>query len=90
MIDIHPWARFFAGMLAGCWIGAVVACGGVLLLAGRRIRHLENLNLLLRTRLRAHIRPRRTGSMVAGPALVMPLPDSERRTSRTARVISIH
>jgi len=91
LLDIHPWARFFAGMLAGCWIGAAVACAGILLLAGRRIRHLEQLNLLLRARLIAHGKLRRSGSVKAGPALVMPLPESQRRTARPpGRVINIH
>jgi hypothetical protein len=90
MVDFQPWARFFAGLLAGCWLGAVVASAGVLLLVGRRIRHLEKLNLLLRARLRMLSRPGRLASGFAKPALVMPLPDSQRRSERPARIISIH
>lgn len=35
---VHPWAPFLAGLLTGCWIGGIVACVGLLLLVGRRIR----------------------------------------------------
>ncbi|MFZ0273639.1 MAG: hypothetical protein WB524_12830 [Acidobacteriaceae bacterium] len=89
LFDVHPWAQFIAGMLTGCWIGAAVACVGVLLVVGRRVRQLETLNLLLRTKLKARM-PRRMGTSGTGPTLVMPLPSSARKAesvaSRIARV----
>jgi hypothetical protein len=75
LLVVHPWAQFFAGMLLGCWIGATVACGGLLLFVGRRVRQLESVNLLLRRKLKARI-PRHTGAMGLGPRLVMPFQDS--------------
>ena len=87
LLVVHPWAQFFAGMLVGCWIGAAVACAGVLLLIGRRVRHLEALNLVLRRKLKARISPRRTGTTGTGPMLVMPVPDSIRKVeSPVARI----
>jgi hypothetical protein len=87
---VHPWAQFFTGMLMGCWIGAAIATAGVLLLVGRRVRQLETINLLLRTKLKARPNPQRTGTGGPGPTLVMPLPRSARRTGpereRIARV----
>jgi hypothetical protein len=87
---VRPWAEFIAGVVAGCWIGAVIACVGVLLLVGRRVRQLEGINLLLRTKLKAYVRPRRMGTAGTGPALVMPLPGSARKSElpreRIARV----
>jgi hypothetical protein len=44
MFEIYPWARFLAGMLTGCWIGAAIATAGVILLMGRRVRQLESIN----------------------------------------------
>ena len=82
LAEVHSWARFIAGMLAGCWIGALVACGGILLLVGRRVHQLEAMNLLLRTRLRARSLPPRGGA--GEPSLVMPLPGPERPISRIA------
>jgi hypothetical protein len=79
---VRPWAEFIAGVITGCWIGAVIACVGVLLLVGRRVRQLEGINLLLRTKLKARIKPQRTGTGGAGPTLVMPLPSSARQTER--------
>lgn len=90
LLVVHPWAQFFAGMLIGCWIGAAVACAGVLLLIGRKVRRLEGLNLILRTKLKARASPRRTGTMGPGPTLVMPAPNSVRKVeppvTRIARV----
>lgn len=88
---VHPWAPFITGMLAGCWIGAVIGCAGVLLLVGRRVRQLETINLLLRTMLKARERPQRTGTGGGGGlTLVMPLPGASRMAgrpmSRIARV----
>jgi hypothetical protein len=77
---VHPWAPFFAGLLTGCWIGAAVACAGVLLLVGRRVRQLESINLVLRNRLKARGKPQRTGTGGGGPTLVMPVPKSGGRT----------
>jgi hypothetical protein len=77
-------------MLTGCWIGAAVACVGVLLVVGRRVRQLETLNLFLRTKLKARAMHRRLGTGGPGPTLVMPLPGSTRKAespaSRMARM----
>ncbi|HEY1501557.1 MAG TPA: hypothetical protein VGF88_18430 [Acidobacteriaceae bacterium] len=87
---VRPWAEFFAGVVTGCWIGAVIACVGVLLLVGRRVRQLEGINLLLRTKLKAGLKPSVTATAGSGPTLVMPLPGSIRKTEppreRIARV----
>lgn len=83
MLELHPWVRFFAGILTGCWIGATIACAGVLLLVGRKVRQLENINLVLRTKLKARETPLRTGTGGSGPTLVMPIPGAERRAQRT-------
>jgi len=48
-----PWAWLLAGLLLGSWIGATVGSAGVLMLAGRRIRKLEDVNHLLRGKLKA-------------------------------------
>jgi hypothetical protein len=89
LFDVHPWARFIAGMLIGCWAGAVVACAGVLLLVGRRVRQLETTNLLLRTRLKARAVPlkQHTGIPGSHPVLVMPMPGkADSSMGRIARV----
>jgi hypothetical protein len=54
----------------------------VLLLVGRRVRQLEGINLLLHTKLKARIKPQRTGTGGTSPTLVMPLPSSARQTER--------
>jgi hypothetical protein len=76
---VHPWARFFAGMLVGCWIGAAVACAGLLLFIGRKVRQLEAVNLILRRKLKARLSPRRARTAGVAPLLVMPAPDSVRK-----------
>lgn len=94
LLEIHPWVRFFTGLFAGCWIGALIACAGVLLLMGRRVRQLESINLLLRTKLRARSRAQKaatgTGTGGGSPMLVMPLPGVHRKpdkpATRTARM----
>ena len=53
MLDLYPWARFIAGVVTGCWIGVMIGCAVALLLAGRRVRQLESMNLLLRLKLNA-------------------------------------
>jgi hypothetical protein len=87
---VHPWAQFFAGVITGCWIGAIIACAGLLLLMGRRVRQLESINQLLRTKLKARIRPQRTRTGTHGPTLVMPAPGAARKPDapqgRIARV----
>ncbi|HEX4037267.1 MAG TPA: hypothetical protein VHX37_04340 [Acidobacteriaceae bacterium] len=84
---VHPWGGLFTGMLLGCWIGVVVGCAVTLLLMGRRIRQLETVNLLLRSKLKSREKPRRTGT--GGPPIVMPMPGTARGASqpmsRTAR-----
>jgi hypothetical protein len=79
LLVVHPWAQFFAGMLIGCWIGAAVACAGVLLLIGRKVRQLEGINLTLRMKLKARNALRRTGTGGPRPPLVMPIPGSLRK-----------
>jgi hypothetical protein len=90
VLVVHPWAQFFTGMLIGCWIGAAVACAGVLLMVGRKVRRLESINLLLRTKLKARVRMPRSGTGTSGSMLVMPLPGTSRRpqgpTGKIARV----
>ena len=63
-----PWFWLFAGMLAGCWIGATVGSAGVLLLAERRMKRLETINELLRMKLRAS-RPRTLAQFELTPVL---------------------
>jgi hypothetical protein len=82
-VVVHSWAQFFAGMLVGCWVGAAVACAGVLLLVGRKVRRLESINLLLRTKLKARSRPQR-GTGTSGSMFVMPMPDVVPRAERQA------
>ncbi len=94
LLVFHPWARFLAGMLTGCWIGALIASAGVILLMGRRVRQLESINLLLRTKLKARVKAPAAGSGTGtgggGHMLVMPLPTtqskSEKPASRLARM----
>jgi len=93
MFVIYPWVRFLAGMLTGCWIGAAIATAGVLLLMGRRVRQLESINLLLRTKLKARAKSRSAGSGTGsggGHMLVMPLPAAhsiaEKPATRVARM----
>jgi len=82
VLVVHPWAQFLTGMLIGCWIGAAVACAGVLLLVGRKLRRLESINLLLRTKLKARLKPHRSGTGTSGSMLVMPPPGSLRKSQR--------
>jgi hypothetical protein len=70
--EVHSLTRFLTGMLTGCWIGAGVGCAATLVLMGKRVRQLETINLLLRSKLRVLDRSHRTGT--GGPALVMPHP----------------
>ena len=70
LLDVHPWLRFATGLITGCWIGVAIGCAMVMLLAGRRLRQLEAANLLLRVKLRARERARRTGAGAPGPILV--------------------
>jgi hypothetical protein len=88
VFELHPWARFFAGVVTGCWIGVVVGCAVALLLAGRKVRQLETINRVLRNRLKARTRPQRTGTGGGGPMLVMPIPGAERRAEKPASRIA--
>jgi hypothetical protein len=81
VIDAHPWVRFFTGFLTGCWVGVALGCVITLLFSGRRLRQLESANLLLRVKLRARERPKRTGTGGAGPVLVVPPGGSSRSTN---------
>lgn len=88
---VHLWAPFVAGLLAGCWIGGLVACAGVLLLMGRRVRHLEAMNGHLRSRLKARVRSLRALNPGLGRTLVMPLPLATRKTqSEKDRIASVN
>lgn len=79
LLVVHPWAQFFAGMLIGCWIGGAVACAGLLLLIGRKVRQLEGINSILRRKLKARNLVPRPGTGGPGPTLVMPFPESIRK-----------
>jgi hypothetical protein len=72
IVNAHPWLRFVAGLIAGCWVGVLIGCGVALLFAGRRLRQLETANLLLRVKLRAQEKARRPAASRAGPLLVVP------------------
>lgn len=90
VLVVHPWAQFLTGMLIGCWVGAAVACAGLLLLVGRKVRRLESINLLLRTKLKARTKPQHAVG-TAGSMLVMPLPDALRKTDRPApRIVRVN
>ena len=82
LIVVHPWVGFFSGMLVGCWIGVVVGCAVTLLLMGKRVRRLETVNSLLRSKLKVRENPRRTGT--SRPPIVMPLPPAGRTGSPSA------
>lgn len=79
--DAHPWVRFVTGLITGCWIGVAIGCAVTLLLAGRRLSQLETANLLLRVKLKAREKPRRTGTTGAGPVLVVPKETAGRTSS---------
>jgi hypothetical protein len=91
MFEIYPWARFLAGMLTGCWIGAAIATAGVILLMGRRVRQLESINILLRAKLKARAKARSAGTGTGGGGghmLVMPLPDTHRQSEKPANRVA--
>ncbi|HTW48551.1 MAG TPA: hypothetical protein VMD92_11410 [Acidobacteriaceae bacterium] len=71
-LGFYPWLRFGLGILAGCWIGSAVGLGIALMLAGRRIQQLEEINLMLRAKLRARDKERQSGPAGVGPVLVFP------------------
>lgn len=64
---LHPWIRFGAGLLAGCWIGVPLGIAVAVLLVGRRMRQLEAANELLRGKLRTREKAWQPGG---GPTLV--------------------
>lgn len=83
--ELHPWVRFFTGLIVGCWTGVAIGCAVTMLLTGRRLRQLETANLLLRVKLKARERkPVRTVSGAAGPLLVVP-PGANRPASAPLR-----
>ena len=63
---LHPWIRFGAGLLLGCWVGVPIGIAVAVLLVGRRMRQLEVANELLRNKLNVREKAWRTG----GPMLV--------------------
>lgn len=87
---LYPWVQFLTGLVAGCWLGVVIGCGVTLLLMGRRIRHMETVNVLLRSKLKVREKARKTGT--GGPPLVMPMPGATRPagTAAQGRVASRH
>ncbi len=78
LFDAHAWVRFASGLIAGCWLGAIIGGAIALLFASRRIRQLETANMLLRVKLRAREKPARTGTGGGGPLLVVPQRDTHR------------
>lgn len=81
-LDAHAWIRLATGLIAGCWLGAMIGGAVALLFASRRIRQLETANMLLRVKLRARDRkPQRTGTGGAGPVLVIPPRETNRPAS---------
>jgi len=86
LLVVHPWAQFFIGVIIGCWTGAMVATGGILLMVGRKVRRLEGVVATLRTRLQARVRPRQATIAGQGSMIVMPLRSSGPSTGRIARV----
>jgi len=80
LLDAHAWVRFAAGLIAGCWLGAIIGGSVALLFASRRIRQLETANTLLRVKLRAREKSARTGTGGSGPVLVI----QPRETNRPA------
>ena len=80
-LDAHAWVRLATGLIAGCWLGAIIGGSVALLFASRRIRQLETANMLLRVKLRARERkPQRTGTG-GGPMLVIPPRETNRPAS---------
>jgi hypothetical protein len=69
---VYPWLRFGFGVLTGCWIGTALGIGITLILAGRRIKELEQANSILRTKLRVRDRSRPSGPGGSGPILIVP------------------
>jgi hypothetical protein len=89
LLGVQSWAWFFAGVLIGCWAGAAIATGGILLLAGRKVHRLENLNHLLRAKLKARIRSQQGTAVRSASMIVMPVRNTARgsgpSTGRIAR-----
>jgi hypothetical protein len=69
---MDPWVRFLTGLASGCWIGVFIGCAVTLVLAGKRVRQLQNANLVLRVKLRAREKPKPTGTAGWGPVLMGP------------------
>jgi gas vesicle protein len=90
MLVLYSWARFFAGLVIGCWVGVMIGCAVALLLAGRRVRKLENLNLLLRLKLNARREPESAERKASGQSLALPRAGGARKADalmgRIARV----
>lgn len=79
---MDPWFRFTTGLIAGCWLGALIGAAIALLFAGRRLRQLETANMLLRVKLRSQEKQRRrAASGGGGPVLVVPPRDTNRPAS---------
>jgi hypothetical protein len=91
LLVVHPWAQFFAGMLIGCWMGAAVACAGLLLFIGRKVRQLESINSILRKKLKARASPLPVSTAETARMLVMTRPDSvPRMDSPLARIAQLN
>lgn len=78
---MHPWVRFLTGLISGCWIGVFIGCAITLVIAGKRVRQLQNANLVLRVKLRAREKPKPTGTAGARPVLVAPPRETNRPAS---------
>jgi hypothetical protein len=81
LLDAHSLVRFATGLIAGCWLGAIIGGAVALLFASRRIRQLETANMLLRVKLRSREKPRRTSTGGGGPVLVVPPRETNRPAS---------
>lgn len=81
LLDAHAWMRFATGLIAGCWVGAIIGGAVALLFASRRIRQLETVNMLLRVKLRTRERAKRPATGGAGPVLVIPPRETNRPAS---------
>ncbi|MGB6131295.1 MAG: hypothetical protein WCC14_16285 [Acidobacteriaceae bacterium] len=78
---MHPWVRFLTGLISGCWIGVFIGCAITFVIAGKRVRQLQNANLVLRIKLRARQKAKPTGIAGAGPMLVAPSREKNRPAS---------
>jgi hypothetical protein len=84
-LSLYPWLRFGFGILAGCWIGVALGFGIAAFLTGRRIQDLEEVNIMLRAKLRVRDKARQPGTG-GGPVLVVPPAVNRRASAPVGRV----